>query len=377
MKLLDTIKNALFEVEYVEVPDEPKKPKEKKKEKEKDEKDKPIAKKVLLSRPKPKEEKKETELLEDDIKEVMESPKEPEHNFKMMDDNDFKVEDTNHFDPEPLKETYEPVSYPEPAPEPPRETYRPVYEEPRVYEQPQPREEYNPPREEENRVIYREPVRERYSTPYGIDETSRNLVQEYGKGAYEKKEDKGGFKPSPIISPIYGVLDKNYRKEDVVQKKDVRLSQHSSRENMDVDDVRNKALGVREEPKIEKTAPVVEKHEEPVEEKKEDNLFVDLSKDEAKPEVKEVTMGDAMEYFQDLGLEYNVDYVDASKTNNTPRRVKDNYNEEPEMFPIDDEKHVVTEEPKKVEEKKPPVVEDDLDNDDNLFDLIENMYQDK
>ena len=94
--------------------------------------------------------------------------------------------------------------------------------------------------------------------------------------------------------------------------------------------------------------------------------------------MKEVTMGDAMEYFQDLGLEYNVDYVDASKERTVPRRVKYNYNEEPEMFPIDEEEPVVEkkEEPK-VEEKKPPVVEDDLDNDDNLFDLIENMYQDK
>ena len=374
MKLLDTIKNALFEVEYVEVPDEPKKPKKEKKEKE--DKDKPIAKKVLLSRPKPKEEKKEPiDQLDSDIDVVPEPPKEPEHNFKMMDDNDFKVEEAPHYDPEPLNNTYEPEPYPERS-VPQEKPVTPVYEEPHVYEKPQPpREEYYPPREEENRVIYREPVRERYSTPYGIDETSRNLVQEYGKGAYEKKEDKGGFKPSPIISPIYGVLDKNYRKEDVVQKKDVRLSVHSSRENVDVDDVRNKALGVHEEPKIEKTAPVVEQHEE-VKEEKEDNLFVDLSKEEAKPEVKEVTMGDAMEYFQDLGLEYNVDYVDASKTN-TPRRVKENYNEEPEMFPIDENKNSAKEEQPKVEEKKPPVVEDDLDNDDNLFDLIENMYQDK
>ena len=375
MKLLDTIKNALFEVEYVEVPDEPKKPKEKKKDKEQVEKDKPIAKKVLLSRPKQKEERKEPDALDTKTDDIVDVPREPEHNFKVMDDNDFKVEDTPHYDPEPISNTYEPEKYPEK--EVSKEPSLPSeYERSYVYEKPAPpMEEYYPPKEESH-VIYREPVRERYSAPYGIDETSRNLVQEYGKGAYEKKEDKGGFKPSPIISPIYGVLDKNYRKEDVVQKKDVRLSVHSSRENVDVDDVRNKALGVHEAPKVEKSEPVVEKHVEE-DKKEEENLFVDLSKEEAKPEVKEVTMGDAMEYFQDLGLEYNVDYVDASKPNSTPRRVKDNYNEEPEMFPIDDEKNSVKEEPKKVEEKKPPVVEDDLDNDDNLFDLIENMYQDK
>ena len=37
-------------------------------------------------------------------------------------------------------------------------------------------------------------------------------------------------------------------------------------------------------------------------------------------------MGDALEYFEDLGLEYNVDYVDASNT--VGRRVRDNYDEE-------------------------------------------------
>ena len=42
------------------------------------------------------------------------------------------------------------------------------------------------------------------------------------------------------------------------------------------------------------------------------NLLVDLSSDVSKPAVKEVTMGDALEYFEDLGLEYNVDYKDNS-----------------------------------------------------------------
>jgi hypothetical protein len=32
------------------------------------------------------------------------------------------------------------------------------------------------------------------------------------------KEEKRIFKPSPVISPIYGVLDKNYKKNDVVSR---------------------------------------------------------------------------------------------------------------------------------------------------------------
>ena len=385
MKILDTIKNALFEVEYVEVPADPKKAKKEKKENDsEDAKDKPIAKKVLLSRPRaPKEEKKEPEVMEEPAPISSENVnREQEHSFKVMNDKDFKMDEEEHYNPEPKEESYDSNTYSQ------RETRNSryedsyensnSYEEERPYEKPQPREEYNPPREEESRVIYREPVRERYSTPYGIDDASRNLVPEYGRSAYEKKEEKGGFKPSPIISPIYGVLDKNYRKEDVVQKKEVRISSYS-RENVNVDDVRNKALGVTVERKAEEPK-ATKKLEEEIIEEEDDNLLVDLSKDEDKPSVKEVTMGDAMEYFQDLGLEYNVDYVDASKEKSTPRRVKDNYNEEPEMFPIDEEKETVKEEVKeepKKEEKKPPVVDEELDNDDNLFDLIENMYQDK
>ena len=38
--------------------------------------------------------------------------------------------------------------------------------------------------------------------------------------SYERKvvEDRKVFRPSPIISPVYGVLDKNYRKEEIVDK---------------------------------------------------------------------------------------------------------------------------------------------------------------
>ena len=32
------------------------------------------------------------------------------------------------------------------------------------------------------------------------------------------KEEKKQFKPTPIISPVYGVLDQNYKKEDLIVK---------------------------------------------------------------------------------------------------------------------------------------------------------------
>lgn len=61
-------------------------------------------------------------------------------------------------------------------------------------------------------------------------------------------EQKKVFKPSPIISPVYGVLDKNYSKDDITTKKEnpIRRKNYSTRE-MSVDDIRNKAYGVLED----------------------------------------------------------------------------------------------------------------------------------
>mgnify|MGYP003311206400 FL=1 len=81
-------------------------------------------------------------------------------------------------------------------------------------------------------------------------------------------------------------------------------------------------------------------------------------------------MGDALEYFEDLGLEYNVDYVDASKDKATGRRSKDNYDDVPQ---ITQELPVVEEE--KVDEKKEESKDLNVDSDDNLFDLIDSMYK--
>ena len=162
---------------------------------------------------------------------------------------------------------------------------------------------------------------EKKKMPYGLDDSPKVNVHQYG--AYERKDERGYLKPSPIISPIYGILDKNYKKEEIVTRKEVRLSSSYSREKLNVDEVRNKAYGKLED-EIEEASFDDTPNNKPTFEIEKDNLLVDLTSDDEKPSVKEVTMGDALEYFQDLGLEYNVDYVDATKKA-TGRRVKENY----------------------------------------------------
>ena len=55
------------------------------------------------------------------------------------------------------------------------------------------------------------------------------------------------FKPTPIISPIYGVLDKNYHKEDITTRDDVKIVKTVKTNEITVDDIRKKAYGTLED----------------------------------------------------------------------------------------------------------------------------------
>ena len=85
---------------------------------------------------------------------------------------------------------------------------------------------------------------------------------------------------------------------------------------------------------------------------KEEDSLLDISTDNT-PSVSKVTIGDAEEYFSDLGLEYNIDYKDTSHEKATGRRT------DLRNFDEDDLK------------------KDDTSIEDNLFDLIDSMYDEK
>ncbi len=391
MGVFDKIKNALFEVEYVEV-DEPSKPEKKKKEKKHEQhENKPIAKKVVLpGKKEEKVEKLEEEELKDDNFEARpkdENIKEEDNkSFKFIDDSEFKTDDYAKSEPEIVK----------------------VIDNNELDEQ-QTRSEYRTTRNNNysfdstysnsNSDAYKGANAEKSnlysgnkstSKPYGLDESYKMPTYEYG--SYEKKEEKKVFKPSPIISPIYGILDKNYKKEDVVQKKEVRLTSSYSRSNVSVDEVRDKALGSHQESKKTEAKETTFS----VDDGEDDDLLVDLTNHDDKPEVKELTMGDALEYFQDLGLEYNVDYVDAnnkaSQSKPNPKIDESKIEEKkkveekrPSISDVLKKESGVTnnEEKKNVEVEKPIIVKDKTDgeeekkDDDNLFDLIDSMYEEK
>jgi len=182
--------------------------------------------------------------------------------------------------------------------------------------------------EDDNLFQEEEPVEEKeeveYERPLYQGKRESTYVESMKNSSYLKSTSepiKGTkFKPSPIISPIYGILDKNYKKEEIVTRKD-KTSESEYRDSS-IDKVRKKAFGDNKKE---------EKHET-VKEKK-------VNVNNGKPGVSSVTIADADEYYNDLGLAYNEDYKDMSRVNSNK---------------------------KKEETKK---------DDDNLFDLIDSMYK--
>jgi len=59
-----------------------------------------------------------------------------------------------------------------------------------------------------------------------------------------KAEEKKVFKPTPIISPVYGVLDKNYHKEDIVSRNEPTQVEPTE---PSIESIRNKAYGTLED----------------------------------------------------------------------------------------------------------------------------------
>lgn len=342
MGIFDKLKNALFEEEYVEVEEKPKaKIKKEKVRTSVDEinskSEKPIAKKIVLPDKSDDYNNFKNNLDEEELLDKSVGKEEESNTFKIMDDRDFRSDDYRY------EEELEP------------KIVRVIEKDNNInadYSNDYNSHLYQGNKKEENK-----------KKPYGLEEMPKVNVHQYG--TYDKKDERGYFKPSPIISPIYGILDKNYKKEEIVTRKEVRLSSSYSRDKLNVDEVRKKAFGPLEDGIEDVSFDKDLVDDKPAFEIEKDNLLVDLTSDDEKPSVKEVTMGDALEYFQDLGLEYNVDYVDATKKASS-RRVKDKYDED---VSIDESKN------NDGNDTKEEIKNSDNGDDDNLFDLIDSMYK--
>lgn len=150
-----------------------------------------------------------------------------------------------------------------------------------------------------------------YNTAYN---NNKNVLDKEKKVSelYAKKEEPKPkkFKPTPVISPVYGVLDKNYTKDEVkVQDEDSYEIKRPSRK-VDFETVRNKAFGsltddirnnlcenceLYKEVKITKNADKKLLSDD-------DNLLSDMTKDD----VKDVTLEEAEDNYFDFGVDYEI-----------------------------------------------------------------------
>lgn len=135
-----------------------------------------------------------------------------------------------------------------PAPKPSIEKKEPQIER-EVKIEPQPVKEEKPTTREEKFVFFSDDDfkdLEKPKAPTIKKEIKKEEKPLAYKGAVPKTnpEPKKEFKPSPIISPVYGVLNKNYQKEEIKRKTSPRVYRSS---NITIDDVRNKAYGTLED----------------------------------------------------------------------------------------------------------------------------------
>jgi hypothetical protein len=154
-----------------------------------------------------------------------------------------------------------------------------------------------------------------------------------------KKEESKVFKASPVISPVYGVLDKNYHKDDIKHKAQASDYVQRSPKETSIDDIRKKAYGTLEDTLTEelfKVEPFVMEEEQ---EKVENDMFDDL----------DFNLDGVLD--QEEEKEFELDYVI-----NIPKE------------------KTLLDELKEEDELKNVLEEEKIDKDD-LFDLIDSMYE--
>lgn len=160
-----------------------------------------------------------------------------------------------------------------------------------------------------------------------------------------RNNDRKKFKPSPIISPVYGILDKDYHPDDIMPKVKEDAIKRPSR--LDVDVVRKKAFGSLEED-IKDT---IDQPEE-IELKKPYELEIPEIKEKTLEELLEDSAEETIIVDEDLELENNIKEI------------------EDELDKIDEEDDLILD-----DKIKEPSDDDTLEQD--LFELIDSMYDDK
>ncbi len=199
-------------------------------------------------------------------------------------------------------------------------------------------------------------------------EKKKSVSELYAKKE-EKKKEKHVFKATPIISPVYGILDKNYKKEELKAKKESDYELKRPSKKVDFESVRKKAFGTLadelQDNLLEDLTDV--KETKNVEVYHDEELLSDITKESND---KDTTIGVAEENYYDFGVEYEVPKEQDSNTSTEEVKIINHNDEE-----VVAEKIEVKEEPKKNDKVLSSTDDEELT--DNLFDLIDSMYEER
>ncbi|MBE6161787.1 MAG: hypothetical protein E7158_06180 [Firmicutes bacterium] len=173
---------------------------------------------------------------------------------------------------------------------------------------------------------------------------------------------KKNFHPSPVISPVYGILDKNYKKEDVLTR-DEKLERESVK--LDVDSVRKKAFGALEEDLVhssDKEEPIIKFYEDI------DDVVSSDALDEIEDNIEDTLLGSA-----------NIEEIDVTKemelpTENIEETLKDNDGDTEDLKDIEDAVDEIEEE-LEIDENEDTYEDDEQDEIDELFEETEDKIE--
>ena len=188
-------------------------------------------------------------------------------------------------------------------------------------------------------------------------ERKKRVEKRYDMGNFSKIErtevvEKKKFKPSPIISPVYGILNEDYKPEDIKSKTDNAVNT-----GLDFNSVRKKAFG--EETLGEPEATYYE-----------ESVTVKVKENEEEKQQKVKTIDELLEDTSDVTID--VDEKNSVEDKNN----KEATDEVADYERIDKDLEEVTAkcDANKTEMRK---VEDDDTLENDLFDLIDSMYDNR
>lgn len=183
----------------------------------------------------------------------------------------------------------------------------------------------------------------------------------------ETKVETPKFRPSPIISPVYGILDKNYTPDDITTRDTIPKA-------LDVDSVRKKAFGTLEEDIMDMSVTYkkseVQEERDFLEEKLEKARTIDELLKDSSDEILDVDSG-----FSDITINYE-DKSDIDLENTLSSLSRNMKNESEIVDALDatidslEEEEIIPKQPETIVAE-----EDSLESD--LFDLIDSMYENR